>query len=181
VLVFPNVVKGAFIVGGKYGRGVATCRGESDELGPPVFMSIGGASIGWQWGGQSTDFVLLVMNEEGMRHLLESQFTIGADASAAVGPVGRTAEASTDGKLSAQILSWSRAKGLFAGASLEGATVKPSEDANARLYSPSVNVAATLEGKATVAEPAAAKEFMNVARSLTARHETETARSTMED
>jgi lipid-binding SYLF domain-containing protein len=170
VLVFPNVVKGAFIVGGRYGRGVATCRDESDTLGSPAFFSIGGASIGWQWGGQSTDFVLLVMNENGMKNLLEDKLTIGADAAAAVGPVGRNAAAATDAQLSAQILSWSRSKGLFAGASLEGAVVKPSEDANGRLYGP-VDAAAILEGRDHVDPPAAAREFLDLARSLTARAE----------
>lgn len=157
VMVFPNVTKGAFFVGGRYGRGVAVCRDGAGEFGAPAFFSIGGPSIGWQWGGSQTDFVLLVMNENGMKNLLQDNFTIGGQASAVVGPVGRSAEAATDVQLNAQILSWSRSQGLFVGAALEGAVVQPSEDANQRLYGKPVEAKAIL-GKGRV--PAAAREFV---------------------
>ncbi len=167
VLVFPNVVKGAFVVGGRYGRGVAACR-RGEQLGPPAFFSIGGASVGWQWGVQGTDFVLLVMNEDGMKNLLEDKLTIGGNASASIGPVGRTAEAATDAQLQAQILSWSRSRGLFAGASLEGAVVQPSEDANARLYGKEIPVRdILLDSRAHT--PAAATDYLETARALTKR------------
>jgi lipid-binding SYLF domain-containing protein len=164
VLVFPNVIKGAFVVGGRFGRGVAWCK---DGAGP-AFFSIGGGSVGWQWGGQATDLVLLVMNEDGMKHLLEDNFTLGGKASAAAGPVGRTAEASTDVQLQAQILSWSRSKGLFAGASLEGAVIQPSEDANRRLYGEDVSVDALLDGShGPHTLPAEASSFVDLATRLT--------------
>jgi len=157
VMVFPNVTKGAFFVGGRYGRGVAVCRDDRDDFGAPAFFSIGGPSIGWQWGGSQTDFVLLVMNENGMKNLLQDNFTIGGQASAVVGPVGRSAEAATDVQLNAQILSWSRSQGLFVGAALEGAVVQPSEDANARLYGKEIPAKQILvRGRV----PAAAREFV---------------------
>ncbi len=134
VLIFPNVTKGAFIVGGKAGKGVASCRQADGSMSAPAMYGIGGASIGFQIGGSSTDLVLLVMNKEGINYLLRDKFTIGAEASATAGPVGRTTQASTDAMLQAGLLSWSRSKGLFAGAALDGAVVKPDKDANKALY-----------------------------------------------
>ena len=124
VLVFPNVVKGGFIVGAQGGRGVASCRTKSG-WSAPAFFEIKGGSVGLQIGGQSTDFVLLIMNESGMKSLLSDKFELGGEGSVAAGPVGRTASASTDVKLDAQILSYSRTKGLFGGISLKGSVISP--------------------------------------------------------
>ena len=134
ILVFPSVTKGAFIVGGKGGHGVASCRQPNGEMGPVAIYTIGGASIGFQFGGQTAEFVLLIMNDQGVNHLLEDKFTIGGEASATAGPVGRTAQAATDAQLHAQILSWSRSRGLFAGVALDGSVVKPDKEGNAALY-----------------------------------------------
>src|SRR5579863_5719878 len=128
VIVFPSVLKAAFIVGASYGRGVMTCRRGDEFNGPwgaPSMMALEGASFGFQAGGQATDFVLLVMNEDGAKGILASKVKIGGDASAAAGPVGRNASAETDVTLRAQILTYSRARGLFAGVSLAGSTVRP--------------------------------------------------------
>lgn len=134
ILIFPSVDKGAFIVGGKNGNGVASCRQPNGTMGPLAFYTIGGASIGFQIGGQTADLVMLVMNEKGIDHLLADKFTIGAEGTATAGPVGRTASASTDAQMHAQILTWSRSQGLFVGAALDGSVVKPDKDANRRLY-----------------------------------------------
>ena len=134
ILIFPSVAKGAFIVGGKGGHGVASCRQPDGKMGSAAFYTVGGASIGFQIGGQSADVVMLIMNEGGVDHLLSDRFTIGGEATATAGPVGRTAHAATDAQLHAQILSWSRSRGLFVGAALDGSVVKPDQDANARLY-----------------------------------------------
>lgn len=124
VLVFPDVIKGGFIVGGQGGRGVASCR-TSSGWSAPAFFEIKGGSVGLQIGGQSTDFVLLIMNESGMKSLLSDKFELGGEGSVAAGPVGRTASASTDAKLDAQMLSYSRSKGLFGGISLKGSVISP--------------------------------------------------------
>ena len=137
VIVYPSVLKAAFVVGGSYGRGAMTCRTGEHFSGPwsaPSMMALEGASFGFQIGGQATDFVLLVMNPRGARAILKSKVKLGADASAAAGPKGRTAEASTDATLRAEVLSYSRSRGLFAGISLAGATVRPDNDANERVY-----------------------------------------------
>lgn len=137
VIVFPSVLKAAFIVGASYGRGAMSCRSGDDFSGPwsaPTMMALEGGSFGLQIGGQATDFVLLVMNQRGANAILESKVKIGGDASAAAGPVGRTAAASTDVTLRAEILSYSRSRGLFAGISLEGSTLRPDNDANERIY-----------------------------------------------
>jgi lipid-binding SYLF domain-containing protein len=137
VIVYPSVVKGAFIFGASYGRGAMTCRTGENFNGPwsaPTMMALEGGSFGLQIGGQATDFVLLVMNERGSRAVLSSKVKLGGDASAAAGPKGRNAEASTDVTLRAEILSYSRARGLFAGISLAGSTVRPDNTANERLY-----------------------------------------------
>jgi lipid-binding SYLF domain-containing protein len=135
VVIIPNMKKAAFVVGGEYGRGFAECRRTN---GPgwtaPAAVRMEGGSVGFQIGGSSTDLILLVMNRKGMDQLMQDKFTIGADASVAAGPVGRTAAAGTDVRLDAEILAWSRTKGLFAGIALNGATLRPDEDQNAELY-----------------------------------------------
>ena len=137
VVVLPSVKKGAFGVGGSYGRGVMVCRTGQHYTGPwgaPALYALEGVSIGFQLGGQATDFVLLVMNPRGARSLLTSKVKLGADASAAAGPKGRTAESATDVVMNAEILSYSRNKGLFAGISLEGSTLRSDGNANEKLY-----------------------------------------------
>jgi lipid-binding SYLF domain-containing protein len=137
VIVFPSVVKAAFIVGGSYGRGVMTCRTHKDYNGPwgaPTMMALEGGSFGFQIGGQATDFVILVMNNRGADSVLHSKVKLGGDASIAAGPKGRDATAETDVTMRAEMLSYSRARGVFAGISLEGSTVRADNDANKRLY-----------------------------------------------
>src|SRR5215475_4098483 len=137
VVVLPSVVKFAVGIGGSYGRGVMTCRGGKDfkgKWGAPTMMALEGGSAGLQLGGQATDFVLLLMNERSASSILTSKVKLGADASAAAGPVGRDASAETDVTMKAEILTYSRAKGLFAGVSLEGSTLRPDNDANKNLY-----------------------------------------------
>jgi lipid-binding SYLF domain-containing protein len=137
VVILPSVKKGAFGVGGSYGRGVLICRDSPHYTGPwgaPALYALEGVSVGFQIGGQATDFVLLVMNPRGARSLLSSKVKLGADASAAAGPKGRTAEGATDVVMNAEILSYSRNKGLFAGVSLEGSTLRSDGSANEKLY-----------------------------------------------
>jgi SH3 domain-containing YSC84-like protein 1 len=137
VIVMPSVVKAAFIVGGSWGRGAMTCRSGENFQGPwgaPSMMLLEGGSVGFQLGGQATDFVLLVMNEGGAKAILSSKVKLGADASAAAGPKGRDAEADTDVTMRAEVLTYSRARGLFAGISLEGSTLRADNDANEREY-----------------------------------------------
>src|SRR5499427_2050515 len=137
VIVYPSVVKAAFVVGGSYGRGAMTCRSGEHFTGPwgaPTMMALEGGSFGLQLGGQATDFVLLVMNPRGAKAILNSKVKLGADASAAAGPKGRTAEGATDVTLRAEVLSYSRNRGLFAGLSLEGSTTRPDNSANEKLY-----------------------------------------------
>jgi SH3 domain-containing YSC84-like protein 1 len=137
LVILPSVKKGAFGVGGSYGRGVMVCRSGAHYTGPwgpPALYALEGVSIGFQLGGQATDFVLLVMNPKGARSLLSSKVKLGADASAAAGPKGRTAEGATDIVMNAEILSYSRNKGLFAGVSLEGSTLRSDGSANEKLY-----------------------------------------------
>ena len=135
IVLVPGLKKGAFIVGGKYGRGYSLCRANSGQgWGPPAAIRIEGGGIGFQIGVSSTDVILLVMNERGMKKLTSSKFTIGADATAAAGPVGRNATAQTDALMTAEILSWSRSRGLFAGISLDGATLRNDLDENKDLY-----------------------------------------------
>jgi len=137
VIVVPSVKKAAFIVGASYGKGVMTCRTGAHWNGPwsaPTMMALEGGSVGFQIGGQATDFVILVMNPRGANSLLSSKVKIGADASAAAGPKGRDAEADTDVYMRAEMLTYSRAQGLFAGISLEGSTLRPDNDANKEVY-----------------------------------------------
>src|ERR1700732_3331359 len=137
VIVFPSVLKAAFVVGGRYGRGVMGCRTHTDYTGPsgaPAKMALEGGWFGLQIGGQATDFVILVMNNRGADSVLHSKVKLGADASVAAGPKGRDASADTDARLRAEMLSYSRARGVFAGISLEGSTLRPDNDANKRVY-----------------------------------------------
>jgi lipid-binding SYLF domain-containing protein len=135
VIVVPGLKKGAFVVGAEFGRGFAECRHEGGTgWGAPGAVRVEGGSVGFQAGGSSTDVVMLVMNRRGMEKLLGDKFTLGADVSVAAGPVGRTANAGTDVRMDAEILAWSRAKGLFAGVSLSGATLRNDADVNAELY-----------------------------------------------
>jgi SH3 domain-containing YSC84-like protein 1 len=162
IIVFPSVLKAAFVIGGSYGRGAMICRTGEHFTGPwsaPTMMALEGGSIGFQLGGQATDFVLLVMNPRGARSILSSKVKLGADASAAAGPKGRTANASTDVTMRAEVLSYSRARGLFAGLSLEGSTVRPDNDANERIYGKKVE-AESIVFKGAVAVPPAAQKMV---------------------
>jgi lipid-binding SYLF domain-containing protein len=135
IVVIPSLVKGGFIIGAKHGTGVISVRDRRlESWSDPAFVKMTGGSIGWQIGGSESDVVLLVMTETGAKKLMESKFTLDANASAAAGPVGRTAQASTDAKMTAGILSYSRARGLFAGLSIGGATLRQDLDENAELY-----------------------------------------------
>jgi lipid-binding SYLF domain-containing protein len=158
VVVIPGMKKAGFILGAKYGRGFAACR-KPGGVGwsAPAAMRIEGGSVGFQIGGSETDVVLLVMNDNGMKHLLSDKFTIGADATAAAGPVGRDASAQTDAEMHAEMLSYSRSRGLFAGISLEGATLRPDEDANRELYGHGITNREILTGK--VKTPPVAEKF----------------------
>jgi lipid-binding SYLF domain-containing protein len=149
VAVIPSMKQAGFVVGGQYGKGVMTCRHPqgSGWTGPSTVRMEGG-SFGLQIGASETDVVLLVMNERGAEKLMESKFTLGADASVAAGPVGRTAEAGTDALMHAKILAYSRSRGLFAGIKLDGATLRPDEDENRELYGRSVDHKAILNGQA---------------------------------
>src|SRR5271163_1237758 len=163
VIVYPSVLKGAFIFGGSYGRGAMTCRTGEHFNGPwsaPTMMALEGGSFGFQIGGQATDFVLLVMNERGARAILSSKVKLGGDASAAAGPKGRNAEASTDVTMRAEILSYSRARGLFAGISLAGSTVRPDNTANLRLYKKDLS-AEDIIFKGAVPVPASAQKMIS--------------------
>jgi lipid-binding SYLF domain-containing protein len=146
IAVVPSLLKGGFVVGGAYGKGVATCRA-SNGWSAPAFFRVEGGSLGFQIGGQAVDLVMLIMNEHGMRNLLSSKFQLGADASAAAGPVGRHAEAATDWKMRAEVLTYSRARGLFAGVSLNGAVVKQDKDDTRDFYGRMVPFRTILTGQ----------------------------------
>lgn len=172
VIVFPSVLKAAFIVGASYGRGLMTCRRGDDFNGPwgaPSMMALEGASFGFQAGGQATDFVLLVMNDQGANAILASKVKIGADASAAIGPVGRAAAAESDVTLRAQILTYSRSRGLFAGVSLEGSTVRPDNDANERVYGKKIPAKDIVVHNA-VPPPSSAKLLLSTLRKHSPKH-----------
>jgi lipid-binding SYLF domain-containing protein len=158
VVIVPGMKKAAFVVGGEYGRGFVLCRTGGKAWGAPAAVRMEGGSVGFQIGGSSTDLVMLVMNEKGMRKLLEDKFTLGADATVAAGPVGRNAAAGTNLKMDAEILAWSRSKGLFAGVALKGATLRPDQDENAELYSRKMGNREILMGN--VPPPAAAKQLI---------------------
>jgi lipid-binding SYLF domain-containing protein len=158
VVVIPNMKKAGFIFGAKYGRGFATCRRKGGSgWSAPAAMRIEGGSFGLQIGGSESDVVLLVNNESGMKHLLADKFTIGADANAAAGPVGRDASAQTDAALHAEMLSYSRSRGIFAGLTLEGATLRPDKDADKELYGHDVTNREILTTNAVAAPPSAEK------------------------
>ena len=167
-IVVPGLKKGAFIIGGKYGRGFASCR-KPGNVGwsAPAAMRVEGGSIGFQIGGSETDVIMLVMNESGMKRLLSSKFTLGADASVAAGPVGRTSTAETDAFMTAEILSWSRARGVFAGVSLQGATMRPDEDVNAALYGAKLQNKDILTGDRPV--PAGAEKLIALLNKYSSR------------
>jgi SH3 domain-containing YSC84-like protein 1 len=157
IVVVPGLKKAAFVVGGQYGRGFASCRKAGGGWGAPAAMKIEGGSFGLQLGGQSTDVILVVMDQRGMNHLISDKFTIGADAAAAAGPVGRNAKADTDIMLHAEMLSYARSRGAYAGLSLEGATMRPDKEENMKLYGKAVTNDEIL--KQGVPTPDAAKAF----------------------
>jgi lipid-binding SYLF domain-containing protein len=162
VVVMPSVLKAAFVVGGSYGRGTMVCRTGKDFTGPwgaPAMYALEGGSVGLQIGGEATDFVFLVMNDRGAGSLLHSKVKLGADASIAAGPKGRSAAADTDAYMRAELLSYSRARGVFAGVSLEGSTLRPDEDANRKLYGNSTN-AAKIITESDVIAPSAAHDLI---------------------
>ena len=163
ILIFPSVAKGAFIIGGKGGHGVASCRQPNGSMGSPAFYKVGGVSIGFQIGGQSADVVMLIMNKGGVDRLLDDKFTLGGELTATAGPVGRTAQAATDAQLHAQILSWSRSRGLFVGAALDGSVVKPDKDANARMYGDKTTGTEILVNS-TFSVPVSAQQLVNSIR-----------------
>jgi SH3 domain-containing YSC84-like protein 1 len=172
VVVFPSVLKAAFIVGGSYGRGAMSCRKGQNFKGPwgaPTMMALEGGSFGFQIGGQATDFVLLVMNESGANGILTSKVKLGGDASVAAGPVGREASADTDATLRAEILSYSRARGLFAGISLEGSTIRPDNGDNRRVYGRKIP-ARSIVLSGAVAVPPAAEQLISTLDARTPRH-----------
>jgi SH3 domain-containing YSC84-like protein 1 len=153
VAVVPSMLKGGFIVGAKYGRGLASCRTPKGWSAPAFFM-VSGGSVGFQIGGQAVDLVMLIMNNDGMQHLLSSQFELGADASVAAGPVGRHAEGNTDWKMRAQVLTYSRARGAFAGVSLNGAVIKQDKSSTREFYGHMVTFKAALTGEVEPPPPA---------------------------
>jgi lipid-binding SYLF domain-containing protein len=157
VAVVPSMIKGGFIVGARYGRGVASCR-TPKGWSAPAFFVIEGGSFGLQIGGQAVDLVMLIMNEDGMKNLLSSKFKLGADASVAAGPVGRHAAADTDWKMRAQVLSYSRARGIFAGLELSGAAIKQDKDTTREFYNRMVPFRTSLRG--TIEPPPAAYPFL---------------------
>jgi lipid-binding SYLF domain-containing protein len=172
VVVFPSVLKAAFIVGGSYGRGAMSCRKGEDFRGPwgaPTMMALEGGSFGFQIGGQATDFVLLVMNESGARGILASKVKLGGDASAAASPVGRDSSAETDASLRSEILSYSRARGLFAGVSLEGSTIRPDNGDNRRVYGKKIP-AKDIVLSEMVSVPPAAEKLISTLDARTPRH-----------
>jgi lipid-binding SYLF domain-containing protein len=158
VAVVPSMIKGGFIFGARYGRGVASCRAEKG-WSAPAFFTIGGGSFGLQIGGQAVDLVMLIMNKNGMDHLLSSQFKLGADASAAAGPVGRHASADTDWKMRAEVLTYSRARGLFAGLELVGASIRQDKDSTRDFYGRMVPFKTSLKGD--IEAPKSAYPFLN--------------------
>src|ERR1022692_2308872 len=157
VAVVPSMLKGGFIVGAKYGRGLASCR-TPKGWSAPAFFTLTGGSVGFQIGGQAVDLVMLIMNKDGMKHLLSSEFALGADASVAAGPVGRHAEGNTDWKMRAEVLTYSRARGLFAGVSLNGAQIKQDKDSTREFYGRMVPFKTSLTGE--VDPPAGANAFL---------------------
>ena len=172
VLVFPSLLKAAFIVGGSYRRGAMSCRQGEDfrgSWGAPTMIALEGGSFGLQIGGEATEFVLLVMNERGARGILASEVKLGADASVAAGPVGRDSSADTDATLRAEILSYSRARGLFVGISLEGSTIRPDNDDNRRVYGRKIPASEIVLSR-RVAVPPAAEQWISTLDAKTPKH-----------
>jgi len=157
LIVVPNLIKGGFIFGGKHGRGIATCR-TSNGWSAPGFVSVGGGSWGLQIGVEGVDLVMLVMNEQGLQHLLSSKFQLSGEGSAAAGPVGRHASAGTDWKMKTKMLTYSRSRGVFAGLTLEGAVVEQDNDSTRAIYHENLPFRIVLSGK--TATPEVAAEFM---------------------
>lgn len=158
VVVVPHYKKGAFVIGAQYGQGVATCR-TPRGWSAPVFVKLEGGSFGWQIGGQSTDLVLVAMNQRGLQDMLKSKFKIGGDAAASAGPVGRNAQAGTDWKLNAEFLTYSRSKGLFAGLDLDGTVLEQNEDDMAAEYGHPIPFETVIHGE--VATPPNARVFVS--------------------
>jgi SH3 domain-containing YSC84-like protein 1 len=158
VVVIPSMKKAAFIVGGEYGSGVMSCR--SKGWSAPVFMQLAKGSWGLQIGGEQVDLVLLVMNRRGVDKLLQDKVSLGADASVAAGPVGRSANAATDAQMGAEMLAYSRSQGLFAGIDISGGVLRPDKDADARGYGPNASARSVIEGTGHIDVPAAAKAFV---------------------
>jgi SH3 domain-containing YSC84-like protein 1 len=168
IVVVPGLKKAAFVIGGKYGRGFFSCRAKSGQgWSGPAAVRVEGGSFGFQIGGSETDVIMLVMNQRGAERLLSSRFTLGGDASVAAGPVGRTATAETDAYMTAQILTWSRARGIFAGISLSGATLRQDLDSNAALYGKKLTNKEIIE--AGMAPPPAAKQFVGTLTKYSSR------------
>jgi len=177
VIVFPSVLKAAFGIGGSYGRGAMVCRTGEHFRGPwgaPAMYALEGGSFGFQLGGQATDLVLLVMNDHGAQSILSSKVKLGADASAAAGPKGRDASADTDAYLRAEILSYSRSRGLFAGISLEGSTLRPDDDASEQVYGHKIKARDIILGKRT-AVPVSGRHLVRVLQKNSPRNESEKA------
>jgi len=175
IIVFPSVLKAAFVVGGSYGRGAMVCRTGAGFKGPwgaPAMYALEGASVGFQLGGQATDLVLLVMNDHGARSILSSKVKLGADASVAAGPKGRDASADTDAYLRAEVLSYSRSRGLFAGVSLEGSTLRPDEDANEAIYHRKITASDIVLGK-SIPVPVSGRHLVSVLQKNSPRNESE--------
>lgn len=175
VIVLPSVLKLAFGIGGSYGRGVMVCRGGDEFSGPwgaPSMIALEGGSFGLQLGGQATDFVLLVMNRRGAQGILSSKVKLGADASAAAGPKGRDASAETDVTMRAEILTYSRSRGLFAGVSLEGSTLRPDNEANKKLYKKELHARDIVLHQAT-RPPSSAKQLLSVLNSKSPRNKSQ--------
>jgi lipid-binding SYLF domain-containing protein len=172
IIIIPAVKKAAFIVGASYGRGVMTCRSGAEFRGrwtPPAMYAVEGGSFGLQAGGQSTDYVLLIMNEKGAKSVMSSKVKLGGDASVAAGPVGRATSAETDIVMKAEILSWSRNRGVFAGVSLAGSTLRSDDDANKNLYGKDINAKQILTEHA-VTTPPAGKQLISYLNRISPKH-----------
>jgi lipid-binding SYLF domain-containing protein len=172
VVIFPSVKKAGFVVGASYGRGVISCRTGTDFAGPwsaPAMFALEGGSFGLQIGGEATDFVLLVMNEKGANSVMSSKIKLGADASAAAGPVGRTASAETDIVMKAEILSYSRSRGIFGGVSLEGSTMRSDDGANKNIYGTELTAKEIVRDN-KVSVPDAGKPLIDLLQQVSPRH-----------
>src|SRR5690242_7888819 len=178
IVVVPHLIKAGFIVGGKHGRGVATCR-TANGWSAPAFISVGGGSWGLQIGAEGVDLVMLVMNDKGLQHLLSSKFQISGEGSAAAGPVGRHASAGTDWKLNSELLTYSRSKGAFAGLTLEGAVIEQDSDSTEAIYGRDIPFRKVLTGNVT--PPPASAPFMSAVKMAGHKAEAHEAKEQMED